>query len=157
MDAFPNTWYEFWITYTFFAEDYNLTMDNLAGKHIDALGEKMTLIEDSVYCNKLVTVAIGGKYEADAPNYLKMLLHKVMWEKTDAMLNELSKVRKGYRMQFWQFFWSNEVTSKNMEEEFQRLFKLKSESHPEEMKIMEIAFNYFYNGVNIVDGAYSEE
>ena len=92
-------------------------------------------------------------YEADAPNYFQDLLHDAMWRKMDGMLNAISKLRRGHQMQFWQFYWSNPVKSKNLETEYQRLLKLNSDTHPEQMKTMEIAFQYFYDGVNI-DGGY---
>ena len=59
-------------------------------------------------------------------------------------------------MQFWQYYWSNNTKSKPLETEYQRIVKLNSEDYPEEMKIMEIAFKYFYDGVNI-DGGYLED
>ena len=153
-DAFPGNWREFIGTYQYVPENnYDLTMYGHAFEHIEALKIKVTLVEDSVYCEKLVHIAIGMPYEADAPSHFQDLLHNVMWRKMDGMLNAISKLRKGYQMQFWQFYWSNPVKSKNLETEYQRLLKLNSDTHPEQMKIMEIAFQYFYDGVNI-DGGY---
>lgn len=153
-DAFPSNWREFIGTYQYVSENnYELTMYSHAFEHIEALKTKVTLVEDSVYCEKLVHIAIGMPYEADAPNYFQDLLHNVMWRKMDGMLNAISKLRRGHQMQFWQFYWSNPVKSKNLETEYQRLLKLNSDTHPEQMKTMEIAFQYFYDGVNI-DGGY---
>lgn len=156
-DAFPNTWSEFITTYQYVSKkDYDLTMYWLAQKQIEALGERVPLINDSLYCLKVVNIAIGGILDADAPNYYQDLLHKVMWSKMDVMLYIISQLRKGHQMQFWQFYWSNNVKSKPLETEFYRLSKLKVDSYPEEMKIMKIAFDYFYDGVNI-DGGYLKE
>ena len=145
-DAFPGNWREFIGTYQY------VSMYGHAFEHIEALKTKVTLIEDSVYCEKLVHIAIGMPYEADAPNHFQSLLHNVMWRKMDAMLNAISKLRKGYQMQFWQFYWSNPVKSKSLETEYERLSKQISDTYPEQMKIMEIAFQYFYDGVNIDGG-----
>lgn len=54
-------------------------------------------------------------------------------------------------MQFWQFYWSNIVKSEEMELEFKRMIKSKINFHAEEMRIMSIAFHYFYNGIEIMD------
>ncbi|WP_286833795.1 MULTISPECIES: hypothetical protein [unclassified Proteiniphilum] len=156
-DAFPNTWIEFVTTYQYVSKkDYDLTMYRLAQKQVEALGGRVTLINDSLYCRKIVNVAIGGLLDADAPNYYKNLLHKVMWNKMDVMLYTISQLRKGHQMQFWQFYWSSNVKSKPLETEFFRLSKLNIDSYPEEMKIMKIAYDYFYDGVNI-DGGYLKE
>ena len=149
-EAFPNNWKEFIGTYQYMPnDDYDLTMYCHAQEHIEALYTRVTLISDSVYCRKLVDIAIGGQLDSDAPNYYKVLLHKIMWRKMDGMLQAISKLRKGHQMQFWQYYWSNNTKSKPLETEYQRIVKLNSEDYPEEMKIMEIAFKYFYDGVNI--------
>jgi hypothetical protein len=156
-DAFPNTWSEFITTYQYVSKkDYDLTMYRLAQKQIEALGGRVTLINDSLYCRKIVNVAIGGVLDADAPSYYRDLLHRVMWDKMDVMLYTISQLRKGHQMLFWQFYWSSNVKSKPLETEFYRLSKLNIDSYPEEMKIMKTAFDYFYDGVNI-DGGYLKE
>ena len=92
------------MTYQYNSENnYDLTMYNLAQKQIEALGGRVTLIKDSIYCKKLVNIAVGGELEADAPNYYQTLLHKTMWHRMDGMLEAISKLRKGHQMQFWQF------------------------------------------------------
>lgn len=145
------------MTYQYNLEnDYDLTMYDLAQKQIEALGEKVTLIKDSIYCKKLVNITVGGELEADAPNHYKALLHKTMWLRMDGMLEAISKLRKGHQMQFWQFYWSNPVKSNQIETEYNKLLKLNIDTYPEEMKTMEIAFEYFYDGVNI-DGGYLKE
>lgn len=156
-DAFPNSWQMFITTYQFVPDDgYDRSMYYKALEHIEALEQKITLIDDSDYCKKIVDIAIGGIHEADAPSYYQCMLHRVMNNKTNKMLDYISKLRKGYQMQFWQFYWSNGVESKRLELEYERFFKLNLETYPNEMKIMEIAFEYFYNGVNI-DGGYLED
>lgn len=153
-DAFPNTWNEFIMTYQYVPDaNYDLTMYDLAHKQIEALGEKMTLINDTLYCQKLVNVAIGAMLEADAPSYYQNLLHKVMTNKNDVMLYAIGQLRKGYQMLFWQFYWSNPVKSKPFETEFNDFLKKNSSVYPKEMEMMKIAFDYFYDGVNI-DGGY---
>lgn len=153
-NAFPNNWREFITTYCFCSNDgYDLTMYSAAYDHIAALGSKMSMINDTVYCRKLVNIAVGATYDADAPNYFKSLLHRVMRKKMDVMLYNVSWLRKGHCMQFWQFYWSSNGKSNEFEKEFAHLYELNIDKYPDIIKTMEIAFRYFYNGVNI-DGGY---
>lgn len=155
-EAFPSNWGEFIGTYQYVPDkEYDLTMYRSANEHIEALKTKMTQINDLDYCKKLVNIAIGAQLEADAPNHFQDLLHDAMWRKMDGMLNAISKLRRGYQIQFWQFYWSNPVKSKSLETEYERLSKQISDTYPEETKMMEIAFKYFYDGVNIDGGYYN--
>lgn len=156
-DAFPNTWTQFIMTYQYLSsKNYDLTMCDLANKQIEALDGRVTLIKDSLYCAKIVAIAIGATLDADAPNYYKKLLHRVMWKRMNGMMNAISRLRKGHQMQFWQFYWSNPVKSQKIEKEYKRMLKLNLNTYPKQIKIMEIAFTYFYDGVNI-DGGYLKE
>ena len=155
-DAFPANWDEFITTYGYFPQDgYDLTMYYLAYEHIKALGDCSASIDSVAYCRKLVNIAVGGIFQADAPNHFKSLLHRVMWERMDAMLDYISQLRRGYQMRFWQFYWSSIVPNKESEDEYARLYERNSREYPEEMNIMKIAFEYFHNGVNI-HGSYIE-
>lgn len=159
-DAFPCNWREFITTYGFSSrilgqcphDGYDYTKYNASKSHIEALGS-ISLVNDTLYCRKLVNIAVGGIYEADAPNFFKSLLHRVMQEEMDAMLYSVSLLRKGHCMQFWQFYWSSNGKSDELEREFAHLYELNIGKYPDMMKMMEIAFHYFYNGVNI-DGGY---
>ena len=153
LNAFPNTWTEFNLTYLYSAnKKYDLTMYSLAHKHVDIL-EKITLVPDSVYCSKLVGIAVGAELDADAPNYFQTLLHNVLWKRTDGMMKEISRLRRGHQMQFWQFYWSTILTEKRLEDEYRRFLALNAATYPKEMKIMSIAFEYFYDGVNFSGGS----
>jgi len=145
-EAFPSNWIEFIVT-------YNFLMPEQAENQIKAFGERVTLIPDSIYCEKLIEIAVGGIYKTDAANFFKSLLHRKMWSNTEGMLAIISTLRKGHQMQFWQYYWSNTVKSKRLETEYKYLLKLNFDTYQEEMKIMEIAFEFFYDGVNI-DGGY---
>ena len=159
-DAFPCNWREFITTYGFSSrilgqcphDGYDYTKYNASKSHIEALGS-ISLVNDTLYCRKLVNIAVGGIYEADAPNFFNSLLHRVMSKKMDVMLYTVSRLRRGHCMQFWQFYWSSNGKSDELEREFVHLYELNIGKYPDMMKMMEIAFHYFYNGVNI-DGGY---
>ncbi len=156
-DAFPGTWEDFISTYRYSdASGYDLSMYNESHNHIQVLSGRVTLLPDSVYCRKLVNIAVGASLSADAPSHFQELLHRVMWKRMDGMLREVAKLRRGYQMQFWQFYWSSPLSSKDVETEYQRLLKLNADAYPQQMETMKIAYNYFYNGINI-DGGYQED
>lgn len=155
-DAFPSNWNEFNMLYQFAPSDYlyskyDLAMYEVAHKHIGALKDNMTLINDTLYCRKLVHVSVGGVYEADAPNYLRMVLQKAMVGKTDVMLYVISEMRLAYQMQFWQFYWSSVRRLEHRVKEHSLLEKKYKDAYPEEVKVMTIAYDYFCGGVNIGD------
>lgn len=153
-DAFPSKWKDYNMTYQYLPNDnYDLTMYSLANKQVKAFGD-LSSIPDPIYCEKLVNIAIGARLEADAPNYLKGLLWEKMKTKMDYIFTTLSHLRKGHRMEFWEFYWSNIVESKDIPEEFNRLKKLNEKKYPEEVEIMTDAFKYFYNGVNFESQGY---
>lgn len=149
-DSFPNTWMEFIMTYQYFpSKEYDLTMYRNAEKHIRAFGEKTTLIDDSIYCEKLVNIAVGGRWDADAPNSLQELLHQIMKEKTKTLFNAVSQLELGSQMQFWQYYWSNLHYNKRYEDELKWLNLKLSNDYPNEIEIMEIAFKYFCGGISL--------
>lgn len=104
LDAFPNTWTEFNLTYLYSAnKKYDLTMYSLAHKHVDILEKKITLVPDSVCCSKLVGIAVGAELDADALSYFQTLLHDVMWKRMDGMMKEISRFRRGTKCNFGNF------------------------------------------------------
>lgn len=145
-DAFPSTWREFIMTYQYVPDKkYDLAMYNLAADHIGTgLGSRVTLIADSTYCDKLINLSIGGQWEADAPNYLQLVLRKVMWSKMDSMFDRLSKWEASYQFKFWQFYWASLHKAEPILTDFKRLKKLMEDRNPKEVKIMEDAFLYSY-------------
>ena len=67
------------------------------------------------------------------------------------MLYEISQLRSGHQMQFWQFYWSNIVKSDKLKTEYERLLKINSDNYPKEMETMSIAFEYFYDGIDDIN------
>lgn len=149
LEAFPGTWEEFYMVYRLSDSDDDLSMNKKAFEHIKALENNLTLIADTVLCKRLINVSVKGWLDVDAPTYLQSVLHRVMWKKMDEMFQQLAKLRKGHQMQFWQFYWSSILPTKQYKEEFGYLYKLNHDVYPQESEIMKVAFNYFYDGVNM--------
>jgi len=118
-------------------------MYDKAPSQITAFAEKLTLIDDSTYCARLVNLAIGAEIDADAPNYLQTLQHEVMRKKTDTMIRIISGLIEGDQMLYWQFYWSSLFRKSQLEAEYNKLYDQQKTAHPEEMKIMSIVFEYF--------------
>ena len=143
-DAFPKDWPQYITTYQYSdKKGFDKTMYSRAGYQVQAFGEKLTLIDDPTYCARVVNLAIGAELDADAPNYLNELQHKVMREKTEAMMKIISGLVEGDQMLYWQFYWSNNFRKPILETEYNKLYDQLKTKYPEEMKIMSIAFEYF--------------
>ena len=143
-DLFPSTWMEYIMTYQYVPNDkYDLSMYNIAEEHVSALGNRVTLIPDTIYCSKLINISINAFYDADAPNYLKALLHTKMWDlnKADVFFQILKKLSKADQIKFWQFYWSSE--NPKPKSEYDRLYKLMADVYPEEIKLMKVGFENF--------------
>ena len=78
--AFPNNWMEYIATYQYYENSLQDKKKNsqyhLAYEQVKAFGN-LTVIPEDAYCKKLVYLAVGGRDDADAPNYLKSLLSKI--------------------------------------------------------------------------------
>lgn len=147
LKTFPRNWEEFNSTYKYCSnEGYDLSMYNIAYKHIQALGN-CTAINDTIFCNKLIALSIGATLDADAPNYLQGVLHNAMKRKNDTFMHCLSKIAKGHQMQFWQFYWSSIIDGRSLQDEFIELYNKNIGKFPTIMKAMSTSFEYFNNGV----------
>ena len=146
-NVFPGSWEEFNDTYRYCdKEGYDLSMYKMAHKHLKTL-ENCTAINDTLFCNRLIALSVGASLDADAPNYLNMLLHGEMEKNSDVFMHCLSKIGKGYQMQFWQFYWSSIVENTDDKKEYKALFSKYKRKYPQMMKRMAVAFENFNGGV----------
>lgn len=154
-NAFPFSWAEYYDTYKYCSKkDYDLSMYNQALEHIKVL-ENCTAINDTLFCNKLITLSVGASLDADTPNYLRKLLHNTMEKKSEVFMHCLSKIAKGHQMQFWQFYWSSIIESNEDKKEFKALHKKYKRKYSEMIKIMDIAFENFNNKVLFISEFYN--
>ena len=151
-DAFPSSWMEFHLTYQWYPnKDYDLGyMD-----HIETFGN-LKLIPDTTYCDKLISLCVGGKWEADATSALQQVLHDMMGKKADVFFSRLSLHHRGFQLRFWQYYWSSithpEDNLNKVREDYPKecdLLKRKMTSkYPNEVKTMEIAMSYSLGEIN---------
>lgn len=138
--AFPNTWKVFLSTYDFCPQK-DLTMYNLGYDHIvNGLGKLVTLLPDSVYCDKLIGISIGGRWEADAPNYLQLVVRKTMQKKSEVMFQRLSLLRQEDVFSFWCFFFHSLHSTKEDIRLYSELHDKMQRKYPMIVKDMKAAF-----------------
>ena len=145
-DAFPSSWMEFVLSYQWYPNKaYILDYNN----HIEAFGN-LQFIQDTTYCDKLIFLGVGGKWEADATSQLQQILHSQMNNKTDVFFFRLSLQHRGFQLRFWQFYWSSitlpEDNLNRVREDYLKeceLLKRKmGAKYLDEVKTMEIAISY---------------
>ncbi|WP_302614752.1 hypothetical protein [uncultured Bacteroides sp.] len=139
--AFPDTWKSFLQTYDFCPQE-DLTMYKSAHDHIvNGLGRLVTLLPDSIYCDKLIRLCIGGRWEADAPNYLQMVVRQVMHKKPEVMFQRLSMIWQGDVFSFWYFFFHSLHSTIEETNLYAELCEKMGKKYPMIVKDMEIAFS----------------
>ncbi len=160
-DAFPDTWEQLQATYQYIPDkEYDLSMFRQAQNHLD-VWYGLTSIPDSLYCRKLVGIAVGGRLNGidvgqEMKFGLKPLLEWAMEEKANPMFAAVSQMRKGHQFEFWEFYWSSILYRNEKDVECRRLSKQFVERYPEEVEIMQTAYKYFHNGVNCVGNGFED-
>ena len=125
--AFPNTWKVFLSTYDFCPQK-DLTMYNLGYDHIvNGL-------------DKLIGISIGGRWEADAPNYLQLVVRKTMQKKSEVMFQRLSLLRQEDVFSFWCFFFHSLHSTKEDIRLYSELHDKMQRKYPMIVKDMKAAF-----------------
>ena len=140
--AFPSTSMEFFISnYCFMISKNNSTIY----PYVNAFRTMLPLIPDTIYCDKLINLCIGGKWDADAlcnvPGCLQHHVRDVMSQKPQVMFSRLSKQTRGFQLRFWQFYWSSLHKVDNAAQ-CQRLKNMFIRTMPDEVKIMEIGCEF---------------
>ena len=114
--------------------------------HLSAF-ENLNMIDDSVYIERLIYLSLGAMKDADAPALLQNIIRRKMFQSekmTKRFLHFIEKLQKGHQMQFWQFFWSNLIYDKELEQKYIFLLGLLSENGKE---VVSIAYHYFNGGI----------
>ena len=141
-DAFPSRWWDFILVYGNHGEGIkNLYSSYVA--HIDALSISMTKIGDTIYCTKLIDLAIGATIEADAPSLFQKVLRMTMEKKIDVMIPLIATMNQADQMHFWQFYWSTPLKKSHMDADFKQMYNSQVGAHRKEMEIMKSAFQNF--------------
>ena len=147
LEAFPTTWLEFYMTYSYIDDDnYDFSMNQIEKEHINTLFF-LPHINDSILCKKIVNLSIGMKHNGEKSDWFLVLLTTYIFNNENLVIDYLSTLRKGHQMEFWQFCWSS-VTECAAAEHFNELYTRNKDKYPEEMEISRVAFQHFYDGIN---------
>ena len=150
-NQFPSTWGMFYDLYRYSTRPgFDETMYRAARLHVDAL-EKLNTIDRKEYYSKLINIGIGGRWIADAPNYLKMLLKKVLNDHNAAYFHVLSTTHAARQLLFWRFIWENPVKHESLTEMYDRWKKAMEGQYPQEVKTMGVAYDYFFGELPMGD------
>lgn len=131
-NAFPKNWEEYIDLYKYSNEKgYDLAMYRLAADQMNAFAHRLTLIKKPRYCNRLLDLAKGAMYGADAPAYLRGELHRTMTHDMEVMIEELSKRSPDEVTSFWDFYWAQGKKNKQFGLELLRLNNIFRDDYPE--------------------------
>ena len=146
--AFPSTWLEYTLTYLYSPDkSFDNRMSQLTTQHCTIFGDSLYLINDTTYCNKYINLVIGLNDTGENCITLQENLHGAMIKYGDTMMHLISKLRKGHQMQFWMFYWSS-TDETAWREEVVNLKNKYNKQYPQEIKIMQLAFEFFENGID---------
>ena len=142
--AFPSTWMEFMLTYNnpCNARIYHFYMSKQIDLHLYAFQKMIPLIPDTIYCNKLINLGIGGKWDSGVSAALQRITSEVMNQKPRVMFICLSKQTRGFQLRFWQFYWSSSQKLDTNVAQFRYLKNMFRASMPEQVEIMETGFEF---------------
>lgn len=150
LEAYPTTWLEFYMTYIYVSDkNYDIAMSQLCCEHISTLFS-LSHINDTVLCKKIVDLTIGMKECGECTSLYQDYLVGYVLNNEDLVLGYLSRLKKGFQMEFWQFCWST-VTDCSRAEHFNDIYNRLKNKFPKEMDISRTAFLYFYDGINYQD------
>jgi hypothetical protein len=145
LDAFPSTFSEYIMVYQYVPDpNYDLTMYHKGLDHVlKGLGG-LKMIPDTIFCDKLIKLSLNGRWNADAPNYLKMLLHQVIEKKPEIMFERLNKMMIGQQFSFWYFYFSSLSIKEDGKTNFQQIKMQMEKNYSKEIKDMEAAYQAAY-------------
>jgi hypothetical protein len=142
LDAFPSTFSEYLMVYQYHPDpNYDLSMYFKCSDHVLKGLASLSLIPDTIFCEKLIKLSLNGRWNADAPNYLKMVLHQVMEKKTESLFHSLSEMEVGQQFSFWYFYFSSLYAKEVDTAHFLQIKMKMSNKYPIEVKEMEEGYN----------------
>jgi hypothetical protein len=144
-NAFPVSFMQFYQIYAYPGPNYDVS-----SKHIEAF-RNLTQISPASYCKRLITLAIGGRWDADAVSYLKSLIHDYTKKNPKMLLSGLSEYSRGYQLRFWQFYWSSLAATHEYQSKYNKLRAILYPISPEQIRIMDIAFEFAWKEMDTPD------
>jgi hypothetical protein len=110
-------------------------------EHISTLFT-LSKVNDTVLCKKIVDLTVGMKDVGECTSFFQDNLIGYILGNDKLVLDYLSKLMKGYQMEFWHFCWST-VTECGRVENFKELFRLRDDE-PYAFSYAEVYDGLFY-------------
>lgn len=120
-DEFPNTFKELNDLYGF-NNDTPAILYDYYYNHIIGLFAKLNIIDDKMYYQKLISIAIGGKWDADGIGAFQQVLNEYALKNPILIFNILENKNDEEIRSFWYFFFDGPHPDKNIPKE---LIKMK--------------------------------
>jgi len=92
-----------------------------AEQHIINLFNELKTINDTLYCRKIVSIAIGGHWDSDAVNYFQNGLIKKVLNNPALIVYILKGMSNGRIQSFWYFYFDGPHPRKQIAEPLQKI------------------------------------
>ena len=170
-NAFPSNWNEFVLTERML--ECNPSKEHNIDNYIAALF-RLSAVDDTLFCIKMINLSIGGRLDADGPNMFLHALHGRMGctvcspfspkagnrkQSWDLMLRLLSDITECDCLRFWQYYWSSlyhEEDGGHKDDrhrpEMEWLKKRYRKQYPELMAQSVLAYRQFAGGITFSGG-----
>jgi hypothetical protein len=139
-DLFPNSFKELNDLYGY-NNGVEAPLYNQVEKHIFELFNNLNNINDTLYYKKIVSIAIGGHWDADAVNAFQEGLRKRVLSKPDLIVYLLKEIPVKKIKSFWYFYFDGVHPSKQIAEPLLKIkrnnlniYNLMVEAHEEVIK-----------------------
>ncbi|MDE7388713.1 MAG: hypothetical protein K2M97_05615 [Muribaculaceae bacterium] len=145
LDAFPDDWMTYLNTYGF--DDSRNSLYLQLSKHSQALRDGLTLVADSIYCTKLLSLTDGATDWVDdtSAELQATLCVSLESPRGEAMLQHIVKLSRAKQLMFWQFYWSNTLPKQSGNKRFAELAtRMANAGLAAEVAVMGEAFANFW-------------
>jgi hypothetical protein len=139
-DLFPNSFKELNDLYGY-KNSVEAPLYNQVEKHIFELFNNLDGINDTIYYKKIVSIAIGGHWDADAVNAFQEGLRKRVLSKPDLIVYLLKEIPDKRIKSFWYFYFDGVHPSKQIDEPLLKIktnnlkiYNLMIEAHKDVLK-----------------------
>ncbi len=118
-DEFPATFSELNDLYGYSSKASILYFD--AEKHIARFFNNLNSVNDTLYYQKIIGIAINGRWDADAINYFQHGLKEHVENKPELTVYILQKLSEEKMKSFWLFYFDAPHPSKKIPDSLQRI------------------------------------
>lgn len=142
-DAFPQSFFELEVLFGYRPDLLTPNLYESGYDYTTAFRTKLPTIPREQRVQRLISLFIGGHWEADTPNYLKEVLKDYMDAQPLTFFRLLSRRTPAEQLLFWQCFWQNPCYDPWLAGARNVYKKAAGKKYPREVRRMENAFRDF--------------